>query len=32
MSGSNTAGILSQETIEGVAHIIHDEALAQRDC
>ena len=29
---TNMAGVLSLETLERVAHIIHDEALAQREC
>ena len=29
---SNMAGVLSRETLEKVAMIIHDEAIAQRDC
>ena len=29
---TNMAGVLSLDTLERVAHIIHDEALAQREC
>jgi len=32
MSAHNPAGILSRETLEHVANIIHNEALAQREC
>ena len=31
-SATNMAGILSWETLEQTARIIHDEALAQRQC
>ena len=29
---ANLAGLLSYETLEKVAIIVHDEALAQREC
>lgn len=32
MPNNKMAGVLSRETLEKVASIIHDEALAQRDC
>lgn len=32
MSLLSKPGVLSRETFEKVAHIIHDEAVAQREC